>query len=509
MHHRDAALAVTNLAKTFAGTRALAGLDLTIQPGEVHAVVGENGSGKSTLIKIISGFHKPDPGGRVAVGGHVLHSGSPESAHAAGARFVHQDLGLIPTLSVADNLCLTVGYPAFFGTVRRSEARRLARESLARLGLALDPDVMVAALAPAEKTGVAVARTLMPDPHSEVKLLVLDEPTASLPDDEVERLLGIVRALAHNHVGVLYISHRIEEIFQIADVATVLRDGRKVSTTAVAALTRRQLVEDMVGTELADAHHEAESLWSDYTTPVLQVENLTTEALDGVTFDVDRGQVLGLAGITGSGRGSVCGAIFGSTRRLSGKVRVKATVLPEGRPEAAIRLGCAYLSAERHADGGFMGLTARENLTITDLAPFWRRAALRRGIEKREAARWLAEYSVRPADTELALGAFSGGNQQKILLAKWLRCNPDLLLLDEPTQGVDVGAKAELHHQLLQAAARGAAVVVSSTDAEELAAICHTVLVLRNGKITGTLTGSRLTAAGISRESLIPTEVSS
>ncbi|WP_250282877.1 MULTISPECIES: sugar ABC transporter ATP-binding protein [unclassified Frankia] len=497
------ALAVRGVSKTFFGNPALSGVDIDVAAGEVHALLGENGSGKSTIIKILAGYHRPDPGGEVLVAGRALEPGSPDSAYALGCRFVHQDLGLIDSRSIADNLALVAGFPLKWGTVRDGELRRTARRDLARVGLDLDPDLLVGTLSPAERTGVAVARALREDASAPpVSLLVLDEPTATLPDAEVQHLLAMVRTVANRGVGVLYVTHRLEEVFQVATTITVLRDGHRVARVPVASVSRAELISLLVGTEFEDVHRVSAELPVEHDEPLLVADAVSAGPIDRISLEIRAGDVVGVAGITGSGRESLLSVLFGAHPRQAGTVRVGQTALPPSRPDLAMRAGVAFLPPDRKTQGGFLDLGVRENMTISDLAPFWRRLRLSRRQEKSEVTGWIERLSVRPAAAEAPLSSLSGGNQQKVLFAKWLRRTPKVFLLDEPTQGVDIGAKADLHLEILEAARAGAGVVVSSSDTDELAALCHRVLVLREGRIAASLAGSAVTAAAISHACL-------
>jgi ribose transport system ATP-binding protein len=498
-------LRASGLSKTFAGALALAGLEFAIEHGEVHALLGENGSGKSTFIKILSGYHEPDPGGVVQIDGSAMHLGSPESSYALGCRFVHQDLGLVDSSSVLDNLYLSGGFPSRWGTVRRREAVRRAKADLTRIGLGhVDPGTLVGTLTPAVKTGIAVARALRADPATPVRLLVVDEPTATLPDNEVHQLLEIVRQVASTGVGVLYVTHRLDEVFEVADRVSVLRDGRLVATEATENLDRTSLINLLLGTELDDLHAATQSLHAEAgATAVLEVEDLRAGPLRGVSFAVRPGEIVGVAGITGSGREAVLGTVFGVSPRDGGVVRVAGAPVRPGRPDVAMAHGMAYLPPDRKLLAGIMEFSARENISLSDLSPFWRGLRLLGKKERVEAQGWFERLAVRPSDAvDARLMTFSGGNQQKVLFGKWLRRQPAVFLLDEPTQGVDVGAKAHLHQLLVESVAHGAAVVVSSSDADELAALCQRVIVLRDGQIVSQLTGAGLTVANIARECL-------
>jgi len=505
-----AALAIRGVSKTFVGTAALTGLDLTVEVGEVHALLGENGSGKSTVIKVLSGYHEPDAGGEVLVGGLRLDFGAPGASYDLGCRFVHQDLGLVETISVADNLALVAGFPSRFGTVRRGELRRTARDDLARVGLDLDPDRLVGTLSPAERTGVAVARALREDPTTPVRLLVLDEPTATLPDREVDRLLEIVRAVAARGVGVLYVTHRLDEVFDVADTITVLRDGHRVDTVPTCSLDRAGLITMLVGSELEEIEAASSALPPEQDTPMLVADDIHADHLAGVSLEIHPGDVVGIAGITGSGRESLLAVLFGAQRRTGGRVTMHGVALSTYEPSHAMRAGIAYLPSDRKTLGGFMTLTTRENVSISDLSPLGRWPLLSRGRENVEVGKWIERLDVRPRSAApMPMSTLSGGNQQKVLFAKWLRRTPRLLLIDEPTQGVDVGAKADLHLEILRAARDGAGVAISSSDTDELAAVCHRVLVLQEGRVTAHLTGDRVTAAEISRACLATEDRSS
>ena len=493
---RATALSVRQLSKSFGGSAALADVDLDVMTGHVHALVGENGSGKSTLIKIISGYHRPDSG-TVMVGGTALPHGDPDASHMMGARFVHQNLGLVHSLSVLDNLSMQRGYPTRFGTISRRRAVAAATDALAAVSLDVNPEALVGDLTPAERTGVAVARAFSRDTRSVPRLLVLDEPTATLPEREVSKLIAITRAAARE-VGVLYVTHRLDEIFEIAEVVTVLRDGRVHARAPVAGLTRQALIKLLIGNELTEISRQSSALQTAEGQVVLDVQGVSTNVLQDVSLQVRAGEILGIAGITGSGRETVCSAVFGAVRRDGGRVLVGGTSIPNDRPQASIEAGVAMIPADRERYGGIFSLTARENLTLTGLRPHWRRGLMRKGSERQEGARWFRDLDIRPAaGYDLAFGSFSGGNQQKLVFAKWLRMRPKVILADEPTQGVDIGAKATLHGQILKAAQSGAAVLVSSADADELAALCNRVIVLQWGRVVARLAGTEVTEGSI------------
>jgi len=499
------ALKVVRLSKSFTRTRALVDADLTIAPGEVHALLGQNGSGKSTLIKILSGYHMPDPGGTVHVAGTELPFEAPVQSYRLGCRIVQQDLGLVLNLSVLDNLAMSSGFPTTAGTIKPKASVAQARQDLAKLHLDIDPRVPVSKLSASQRTGVAVARAIRDDPEYPPHLLVLDEPTATLPVNEVDSLLEMVQRMAATGVGVLYVTHHLSEVFRIADRLTVLRDGRIVGSGPVREFDRDSLVHLLVGEELEKEERQARTERAARAArqkqpPVLEVENLVGGVVDGVSLSVSPGEIVGLAGLTGSGRDEVLGLVFGSFPREDGTVRVSGEELAESRPDLAISRGVAYLAPDRKTTGAVMNMTARENLTLPNLKPFWKGALLRRKLETLRTREWFERLSVRPAGTfNEPLSIFSGGNQQKILFGKWLSQSPSIFFLDEPTQGVDVGAKADLHRELRQSADEGAAIVISSSDLEELSDLCSRVLVVVDGHISAEFSGADITETTITR----------
>lgn len=498
--HAEAALAARGVSKTFNLNRALSAVDLDVLPGEIHALLGENGSGKSTLIKILAGYHRPDPGCTVHIGGKALAPGSPTSSHHVGARFVHQDLALVAELSVLDNLALGTGFPTRFGTIRGTAARREAAEQVDRFIPGIDPTAVLGTLTAAQQTGVAVVRALREDPRNPPRLLVLDEPTATLPIQETDRLFEIVRAVAASGVGVLYVTHRLDEVFELTDKVSVLRDGVKVVTTRTDQLDRPSLIAHLVGSEFEEPAHVNPVPVDQHDSALLAVEGIVGGTLDGATFRADAGEIVGITGITGSGRETVLSAIFGAVPYDSGSVRISDASVPVGRPDKSVQAGLAFLPSDRKTLGGLMTLTSKENVSITDLRPFWRRFFLSGKREIAAARDWFVAMDVRPrGDVNALLGTYSGGNQQKILFAKWCRLTPRVFLLDEPTQGVDIAAKVQLHEQLVELARSGTAVVIASSDQEELASLCTRVLVMSGGRIVSEVRPPGMTAARLTK----------
>jgi ribose transport system ATP-binding protein len=487
------ALRIEHLSKTFAGQIALYDVSLDVAAGEVHALVGQNGSGKSTLIKILAGYHHPDPGwGQAWVNGSPLELGDGAAASAAGIRFVHQDLGLVGMLNAIDNLAITAGYDTSWGRrIRwRAEASR-TREALATLGLSdLDVKAPVQTLPPSQRTAIAIARALV-GWEDGASLLILDEPTATLPGPDVRRLFDVIHRLRERGVSILYVSHHLDEVFELADRVTVLRDGVRRATMAVGELDHDGLVELMVGHRIDNVGSTDSTIG---TTPVLTVRGLCGSTVRGLDLDVMPGEIVGLAGITGSGREHVLGLIVGQTPRDEGEITLEGRSIENYRPRQAMSTGVAFVPAERALRGTIGPMTVRENLTITDVGRFVKAMRLSRRAEVAETASWIERLRVKTSSIESPIGSLSGGNQQKVMFGKALRMSPRMLLLDEPTQGVDIGAKDQIHSLVEQAAAEGVATLIASTDTDELVRLCNRVIVLVDGHAVATLGGPEMTA---------------
>jgi ABC-type sugar transport system ATPase subunit len=490
---------VKGLSKTFPGLRALEDVDVHVDAGEIVALVGQNGSGKSTLVKVLTGVYEPDPGAEIAVGAAGF-GGPADLVHV-----IHQDLGLVPQLNAVENLDLVRrhGTRSLAPIARRDEAEH-ARRLLEQFEATFDVTVPIAALRPAERTIVAIARAF-DGWDSPQGLLILDEPTAALHSDEAGRLFTAVRRAAAHGAGVIFVSHRLDEVMDLADRVIVLRDGRVVADTPVADLDHAELVRLIVGSALADGAPRVRRESGEHA---LSARGLAGGLVRELDLQVRAGEVVGVAGILGSGREHLAPLLFGAQARSGGNVAVRGGDLPSGDPRAAIEAGVAYVPADRHTDGAVMPMRVRENLTLPDLLRLRRRfGRLDRSAERREVGEWVERVALRPAEPERPLELFSGGNQQKVVLAKWLRNDPRVLLLDEPTQGVDVGAKAAIYELVHDAAARGAAVLMASSDTAELASACDRVVVMRDGRAAAEVRGGDLTEERLVIESLgLPNE---
>ena len=476
---KEPVLTVTNLSKSFGGTEALKNVDFEVRAGEIHALIGQNGSGKSTLIKILAGYHAPDNGATATVDGHELELGHAAAAAHSGLRFVHQDLGLVPALGALDNLALGRGYTKRRGgTINWSHEAEQGRRALAQLGYNINLRVPVNRLKASERTGIAIARAL--ESGGDAKVLLLDEPTASLPAAEADRLFAVVRSVAERGVGVVYVSHRFPEVLTLSDRVTVLRDGVRVATERTADLDETRLVELTVGRSIERSSHDSSETVAPSAAPLLLVENLRGEVVTDLSLEVRPGEVLGIAGVTGSGREEVAGMLFGAIPR-GGTIILDGAVLPSLRPMESLRRGMAFVPSDRLSKAAFLDMALRANLTISNLGPVYGPLGVRKGVERRQAHHWLDKLDVIPKAPEARLMSLSGGNQQKVVLARVLRLDPRVLVLDEPTQGVDVGAKAAIHEIVRDAAREGTAVVVASTESEELVEICDRIIVLVGG----------------------------
>jgi ribose transport system ATP-binding protein len=489
-------LEIRNLSKSFPGTRALSSVDLTIERGEIHALVGQNGSGKSTLIKLLAGFHVPEHGSVVRVDGDEVELGNSAAARQAGLRFVHQDLALVNALNVVENMALGRGFnTGKGGRIRWRAERARATEMLRSLGFEIDVRRPVGELTAAERTGVAIARALS-EWEGSARVLIVDEPTATLPKAEVETLFKSIRRVRERGVGVLYVSHRLDEVFAIADRVTVLRDGKRVGTHSRSELDEEKLIALMLGAAVTRAVGTSSVSRGD---SVLRANDLFGTVIDGIDFEVHAGEIVGFAGLTGSGREELLPMLFGASPR-NGKVEVAGRVVPAERPQASIRAGVALVPADRLRQGAVLEMPVSSNLTLTGMGSVsglgW---AIRRKAERLEARDWLARLDVRPPDPDRPMATLSGGNQQKVVIAKWLRLAPKVLLLDELTQGVDVGAKAMIHVLIRSAAEAGAAVVLASSDDEEICDVCDRVYILREGRIGAELSQHEMTIDEIGR----------
>lgn len=489
---RRVVLRLAGIQKTFGGTAALREAGIEVRSGEIHAVVGGNGSGKSTMIKILAGVYSADSG-TIEVEGKTWPAAAftPALAKTAGLHFVHQALGVFPDLSVAENLMIGRGYEMRRGrAIAWPAVRARAATLMDRFHIDADPDSLVADLGPAEQALVAIARALQDQDDATRGILVLDEPTAALPAPEVETLLAALRRYAASGQTIVFVSHRLDEVFALADRVTVLRDGRPAGSAVISQIDKRALMGMMFapGAERPALKRRA---WDGEVT--LELSGLSVGPLAGVSLRLRRGEILGIAGLLGSGRSELLKAMFGllphdGEMLMDGKpVRIRS-------PKQAMRLGIALVPEDRIQDAAFADMSVRENLTAGFVARYWRQGRMCHGDERVQARALIKRFGIVPHDEDGIFGLLSGGNQQKAVLARWLSAEPRVLLLDEPTQGVDVAARAEIHHLIRGVVAdRNSALVVSS-DFDELAELADRVIVLGQGCIAGEVDAEDLSA---------------
>jgi len=482
-------LVASGIGKTFGGIAALRGVDLRLFAGEVHALMGENGAGKSTLMKILSGV-LTDYEGELVVGGVPVAFSGVRDAEAAGVAIIHQELNLVPELTVADNIFLGREKRIAGLVVDRRAARQAARGLLGRLGIDLDPEAKVGSLRVGEQQLVEIAKALSLD----ARILIMDEPTSALSPAECRRLFQIVRQLAGEGVAIVYISHRIDEVLALADRLTVLRDGRHVLTDAMRHVSEAALISAMVGRELMPAVSNRRGT---IAAPVLEVRHLSLEkrdrrgwkrVLDDVSFEVAPGEILGIGGLLGSGRTEILETIFGAcSGRASGEVRIGGRPVAIASPAAARAHGLAFVTEDRKGQGLHLGASIAENVALPLVGALSRLGLRSFGRERAVAHAAVSDLSIRCAGVEQRSGTLSGGNQQKVVIGKWLATKPRILLLDEPTRGIDVGAKREIYDLVFDLAAGGLAIVVVSSEMPELLYLSDRILVMAEGRQTGTL----------------------
>jgi rhamnose transport system ATP-binding protein len=483
MRPRDPLLSAQGVSKSFGAIQALNGVSLDVRAGEVHALVGENGAGKSTLIRVMTGEEAPDSG-TLHADGRPVPVLTPATAHSMGIRVVHQQPSLFPDLTVAENLALGVERTHPWQRIDRRARRSRARALLMRVGASIDPDRIVGSLTMPEQQLVEIARALGAD----ARVLILDEPTASLTAPEVDALFDALRRLRRDGVGIVYISHRLGEVLAIADRVTILRDGRTVGTRSIDGLSVRDLVAMMVG-ELRPDHTRRERA----SGPVaLEVRNLSCAAarIRDVSLTVSQGEVLGVAGLVGSGRTQLAETIFGITPADSGEIVVKGKSVDVRSPVEATRAGIAYVPEDRRRHGVIVDMAVTANATLASLELVSRLGLIGRTAEGDATARFIDALQIKAPSPLAPAAALSGGNQQKVAVARWLMTRPDILILDEPTQGVDVRSKGELHALIDKLAGDGLAVVLISSDIHEVLSISDRIAVMRNGAIAGVLQGA-------------------
>jgi len=482
-------LEMAEISKEFPGVLALERVSVSAERGEVLALLGENGAGKSTLVKILSGVYPyPEYGGEIRIGGRVCRFRSTRDAVEAGVTIIHQELNLVPQFSVAENIFLG-REPARRGAIDQAAMEREAAAILARMRVELDPRTPVYQLSVGQQQLVEIAKAL----SLQARILIMDEPTSALAQSEVLHLFDLIRNLRRDGVTIIYISHKLEEIFALADRVTVLRDGQYVGTRSVAEASRDELVSMMVGRELGELYPKAQAGLGE---AVLEVEGLSAErpdrpgafAVDGVSFQLHAGEVLGLAGLLGAGRTELALTLFGAwPGPCRGRVRIGGCEVLPRSPREAIDAGLALVTEDRKLTGLVLGMGTGENVSLASLPDLSPLGVVDRRAEESLVRRYVQELRVKVSRLEQPVGTLSGGNQQKVVLAKWLATNPKVLILDEPTRGIDVGAKAEVYQIIGELAARGVAILMISSELPELLAMSDRILVMHQGRAAAVL----------------------
>jgi ABC-type sugar transport system ATPase subunit len=481
---------MTGVVKSYPGVQALRGVSLALAAGDVLAVVGENGAGKSTLIKVLAGAVAPDAG-TVRIDSREIPPGSPAEARRAGVAVIYQEFSLVPGLTAAENVFLG-REPGRFGWLNRGEERRRAAELFRRLGVDVDPDAPCRRLSVAQQQAAEIAKALAAD----ARILVMDEPTTALTPPEADRLFGVIRELKRHGVGVVYISHRLDEVFAVADRIMVLRDGELIATRSAGEVTRNELIELMVGRRLDQEFPRRAPLIGG---PRLVVKDLRGGKVRGVSFAVRRGEVLGLTGLVGSGRTETARLIFGADRRDGGTVELDGRVLDIRTPRDAVRAGIALLTEDRKGQGLIAAHPVRNNFALPNLARWSRLGVLDRARERAAFRAAADRLRIKAPDPSAPVATLSGGNQQKVVLAKWLERECEAVIFDEPTRGIDVGAKYEIYQLLNALADQGKAVLMISSELPEVLGMADRILVMHDGRVTGEIAD----AAGATQEQIL------
>ena len=485
-------LSANRISKSFGEIPVLFSIDFDIHPGEVHAIIGENGAGKSTLIKILSGIEQPTSGS-IGFDGKTVVLPPNGAAEAMGIVLIHQELNLAEHLTVADSIFLGREIKNH-GFLDVREMRRRASEVMDALHVRVDPDARISTLSVADKQMVEIAQAISRD----ARVLIMDEPTAVLSVGETQTLFEQIRRLTARGVAVVFISHKLDEIMELADRVTVLRDGQLIATVGTEALTPDSIAQMMVGRELSNLYPPKRE--PDVDAPVvLSVRNLETKSVSNISFELRRGEILGFAGLIGSGRTAVAEAVVGLTHKTGGEITLNGKPVDFARVAQSVRAGVAYMTKDRKGKGLLLNMGLRPNLTLLTLDKHMRAGFLDTSSETRALERATRRFDIRARDASVAVGRLSGGNQQKLMLGKTMESEPDIIIMDEPTRGIDVGTKQQIYHIIAALAAEGKAVIVISSELQEVIGLSHRVVVMRSGRIAGVLEGAEITEEEIMR----------
>ncbi|WP_237153153.1 sugar ABC transporter ATP-binding protein [Oryzibacter oryziterrae] len=490
-------LEMRGISKTFPGVKALSHVDLTVYAGEIHALMGENGAGKSTLMKILSGAYRADSGGEIRINGKPVHIDGPLSAKTLGIAVIYQELSLSPNLTVAENIYLG-REPSVGGQVDRASMKAGCRDVLERLGAHFGPTTLVQDLSIAERQMVEIARAV----HANARILVMDEPTTTLSSRETDKLFGLIRSLRADGLAIIYISHRMAEVYELSDRCSVLRDGSYVGTLLRQDLSAEALVRMMVGRDISNFYKKEHDAHGSRGKVLLSVKNVADgRRVKGCSFDLHEGEVLGLAGLVGSGRTELARLIYGGDQRTSGTIELEGKRIDPTKPIDAVNSGLVYLTEDRKGQGLFLDMTVQENINLGVVGRDAKAGFLDLGKARERALAAIKALSIRVAGPNVQVGSLSGGNQQKVLISRLLETKPRVLILDEPTRGVDIGAKSEIYRIINDLVKSGVGIIVISSELPEVVGIADRVLVMREGEIVGEVGGT--SGVAITQENII------
>jgi ABC-type sugar transport system ATPase subunit len=466
-----------NISKTFPGVKALENIGFSIEAGEIHALIGENGAGKSTLIKILSGVYQPDPGGRIVLGGRVVESLTPLEALQSEIAVIYQDFSLFPNLSVMENIALEQSVKNNDNLVDWKAMERISRDALHQLGISLDLNTILGDLSIAKQQLVAIARSLA----NNAKLLILDEPTSSLSKNEVKKLFDIMHSLKNKGMALLFISHKIDELFAISDKFTILRDGKYIGTYGEDELDDEQLIALMVGRKIEYTIYPKNKR----TEPLLEVRGFSKKGnFRDINFTLHKGEILGLTGLVGAGRTEVAQAIFGLNPADEGTLLLNGEKIVNSTPNDAVKAGFSFVPENRLQEGLVLSKSIEDNISLTMLDALSGKSSLINSRKKKELTQgWMEKMDIRPNIPEMITSKLSGGNQQRVVISKWLATDPKVLIVDEPTNGIDIGAKSGIHQLLRDLAEKGLGIIIISSELPEILAIADRVAVMRRGRI--------------------------
>ncbi|HEL0685778.1 TPA: sugar ABC transporter ATP-binding protein [Streptococcus equi subsp. zooepidemicus] len=476
---------MTAISKSFGTNKVLEKIDLVLHSGQVHALMGENGAGKSTLMNILTGLF-PASSGTIVIDGVEKQFSNPQEAEAFGISFIHQEMNTWPDMSVLDNLFLGREIKGAFGLLDQKAMKEKAKRAFDRLGISIPLDLPIGSLSVGQQQMIEIAKSLL----SEVSLLVMDEPTAALTDRETESLFQMIASLKKAGVGIVYISHRMEEIFRVTDLITVMRDGIVVDTKPTAETNPAELVKKMVGRDIDD-YYPAKA--AELGELVFEVENLSGECFKDISFQVRRGEILGFSGLMGAGRTEVMRAIFGLDKRTAGRIRLNGQDIQVTNPVQAIRAGIGFLTEDRKEEGLILDFSIKDNMTLPSHKDFSKNGFFDDKTSRDFVQKMIDRLRIKSGRPEMVVGNLSGGNQQKVVLAKWIGIAPKVLILDEPTRGVDVGAKREIYQLMNELAERGVPILLVSSDLPEVLGVSDRIVVMHEGRITGELSRGEAT----------------